>query len=140
MFWDKGLDDLAWRAGGGDKYRSAHRCVGYWTRLNPGYVVRVLDDTTAAELSPSYRALGLRHLPVQLRSDVLRLELLSLYGGVWADVTACPLQPLDSFVPEFTAPNGFFAWHGPWCAPAFAISRVHAYVHFTCMRMCMCNL
>ena len=44
-----------------------------------------------------------------MMADVLRLDLLSRYGGVWADVTTCPVQPLDSYVSKMTADVGFFA-------------------------------
>jgi len=124
MFWDKGLDDLTAKAhaeeGEVGKYRFAIWCVSYWQRLNPQHEVRVLDDVAAAALSPSYRALKKRHLLVQTLSDVLRLELLSLYGGVWCDITTCPTTPLDEIIARTDVQtNGFFAWHGPWYTTEF---------------------
>jgi hypothetical protein len=32
-------------------------------------------------------------------SDMLRVYVLAHYGGVWADVSVLPLQPLDDFLP-----------------------------------------
>lgn len=49
-----------------------------------------------------------------MRGQVLRLELLSLYGGIWVDVTSCPIKPLDDFVLKLLGTTGFFAWHGPY--------------------------
>jgi len=42
-------------------------------------------------------------------ADVLRIDLLSRYGGVWADVTTCPVQPIDSYIGDKTKDVGFFA-------------------------------
>jgi hypothetical protein len=80
MFWAQGVEDLYALRDSGGKYRYAYHCIQYWQRLNQGYEVRLLDDLAASELSPSYRALKDRQLPLQLRADVLRLDLLSLYG------------------------------------------------------------
>ena len=113
MYWQQGEDHLKARPAG-SWYSYGHRCVDYWRRLNPGYELRLLNDTSASQLSPAYRALKRRNLPVQLMSDMLRLELLSLYGGVWADVMACPLAPLNDFAAEMTAPVGFFAYKGDY--------------------------
>ena len=109
IYWKQGISNL--KAAGG-KYRFAFRCVQYWQRLNPHHDVRVLNHSVAADLSPSYRAAIERNQQIQLASDVLRLELLSLYGGTWTDATVCPVQPLAAFVPELLAAGGFFAWHG----------------------------
>lgn len=87
----------------------ASRCSDYWRRLNPTYEHRLLDESSAAKLSPAFAALIGRNLDFALMADVLRLDLLSRYGGVWADVTTCPVQPLDSYVPKMTADVGFFA-------------------------------
>ena len=120
MFWERGWTHLRWlgKPSKINKYSWAARCVDYWARLNPGYTVRVLNSSSAAALSPSYRDFRARNFGIPLLSDVLRLELLSTHGGVWADVTTCPVQPLDSFASNFTAANGFFAWHGPRTAGA----------------------
>ena len=115
MFWEQGWNHLVHvesrRAHG--KFSQAARCVEYWRRLNPDYTVHVLNSSSAAAMSPSYRDFRARNLGVPLQSDVLRLEVLSTHGGVWADVKTCPVQPLDWFASNFSAANGFFAWHGP---------------------------
>lgn len=112
MFWDKGEADL--RSHGdrhGSKYSLAWKCYTYWRALNPDLQIHLLDKETASAWSPEYRNLLDRDLPVQLMADVLRLDLLSLYGGVWTDVTVCPLHPLVGRLLDGTA--DFFMWHGP---------------------------
>mmetsp|Transcript_64365 Transcript_64365/g.199332 ORF Transcript_64365/g.199332 Transcript_64365/m.199332 type:complete len:254 (-) Transcript_64365:52-813(-) len=48
-------------------------------------------------------------IPPAAESDLLRLLLLTLYGGVWADSTMLCRRPLDSWLPE-SAASGFFAF------------------------------
>ena len=112
QYWGQGpqhLQSLSRRTGETwEKYSMGHRCAQYWKRLNPTYEHRLLNETTALELSPAFAALEGRSLDFALKSDVLRLDLLSRYGGVWADVTTCPVQPLDSYASEKAAKVGFF--------------------------------
>lgn len=148
MFWEQGIDDLEAlsdlrtvasdaRSDGPDPntkaaqpgaqgtarrpgtYRYVYKCFTYWQRLNPGHDVRLLDDDSAAALSPAYSALKRRRLPVQLLADVLRLELLSLFGGVWVDTTTCPTKPLDDFLTPLVSANGFFAFRGHYATDEF---------------------
>jgi tetratricopeptide (TPR) repeat protein len=43
-------------------------------------------------------------------SDLLRLELLSSYGGVWMDATCLPRVRLLGMLPDLLRPSGFFAF------------------------------
>ena len=97
MFWDKGIDDLRRQASAA--YKRDYECVLGWRLLNPTWTVRVLDDATARALSPHYRREAERgFVSIQAQSDVLRVSLLSRYGGVWADISLCPVKPLDDFL------------------------------------------
>jgi hypothetical protein len=111
MFWDKGEKHLKAQTEG-KWYGHGHRCVNYWKRLNPKYEVVLLDDIQAASLSPAYKAMKPRGLHVKLMTDVLRLDLLSLYGGVWADVLTCPVTPLKDYLDDMIEPAGFFTFKG----------------------------
>lgn len=102
LFWAQGIDsapDLVKRA------------VDSWFRLNPTWTIRVLDfgsvpkwaDLPAAETFPR----------IQSYSDLLRLELLDQYGGVWADATCLCSSPLDRWLPQVTGAEQFFAFRGP---------------------------
>ena len=114
MFWAQGWSDLKSQKG---KYAADRACVSAWMRLYPGpesgWEVRLLDDDDAKLLSPRYA--GIRDHPhagrigLPLASDALRLDLLSRYGGVWADTSVCPFQRLESWVPEaLDAREGLF--------------------------------
>ena len=45
-----------------------------------------------------------------LLADLLRTELLSRYGGVWADTSLVPIQPLDNWLHTVVAPAGFWGF------------------------------
>lgn len=45
-------------------------------------------------------------------SDLIRVNLLSQHGGVWADATCLCRKPLDVWLPEL-AQTGFFAFSNP---------------------------
>lgn len=56
------------------------------------------------------------------RSDILRLTLMAMHGGVWADATYFNFIPLDQWVYEAVGPIGFWSYHGErslmGCLPA----------------------
>lgn len=55
----------------------------------------------------SYATLSRNH-----RADLLRLDLLTKHGGVWADATTFCMQPLDDWLPP-NLESGFFAFCRP---------------------------
>jgi hypothetical protein len=104
MYWDKGVAHAP---------KVVQTCIRSWRLQNPEYEVRVLDDSTVgawvdlAALLPHYRELA-----VQKRSNLLRLELLRRYGGVWADATCYSAIPLREWIPA-ELPEGFLAKANP---------------------------
>jgi hypothetical protein len=118
LFWNTGRAGLATLAAAQPtgKYSVDHLCVRAWqtTPMNPGWQVHVLDDETAKGFAPRWAALMAtdtdgRLLPSH-SSDVLRLELLSRYGGVWADTSVFPQRPLEEWLPlYFSHAGGFYA-------------------------------
>ena len=51
-------------------------------------------------------------------SDLLRLELLSSYGGVWLDATCLPRRRVLDLLPRLLPPSGFFAFTVRHARPA----------------------
>lgn len=89
-------------------------CAQTWRRLNPGWTVRLLDRAALADVLPddALAHVAGKTLEPEAWSDVVRLELLARYGGVWVDATVYCLRPLDEWLPpRLTA--GFFAFERP---------------------------
>jgi len=101
MFWHSGLEGAP---------RVVHLAKLSWEKLNPDYEVRFLDHQSLEH----YVDLGAlipdwQRLPIQKQANLLRLELLRIHGGVWADATLVCLQPLQSWLPRILD-SGFFAF------------------------------
>ena len=88
------------------------KCIGLWRDLNPDWQVNVLSNETIADYVPEYIDI-IKSSPertYQAKSDLLRLLLLSKYGGVWVDATVYPTQPLSEFYDAIVNKTGFFAY------------------------------
>lgn len=81
------------------------RLMQSWPALNPGWTIHLLDDNRAQILlnqhfpPPVLAAYQRIREPAQ-RADMLRLALLALHGGVYADSDDRCLRPLTAFLPE----------------------------------------
>lgn len=88
-------------------------CIDSWVKENPDWEVIVLDKHNIGR----YISLDLQHdklvnLSLTTQSDLIRLNLLSEYGGIWADATTFCMRPLDDWIYDSTA-SGFFAFNNP---------------------------
>jgi hypothetical protein len=93
------------------------RCIESWQRHNPGWELRILDDTGLAntvDMSdfPDF-------LPRRVFADLLRTRLLKRYGGVWVDATVYCHRPLDDWLP-LLAMTGCFTLDRPGPDRAFS--------------------
>lgn len=103
MLWFQGLDQAP---------EGIRRCIRSWQEKNPGWDVTVLSEDTLGpwvsdELLDDRR---LDALTLTKRSSLIRLNLLSRHGGVWADASTYCRVPLDSWIDACVAPAGFFAF------------------------------
>ena len=74
-------------------------CLSSWKVKNPEYELRVLDSSSLGNWTDIHRKVPhWGELPVQKRSNLLRLDLLEKYGGVWVDATLYCLQPLSKWL------------------------------------------
>eukprot|EP00928_Gymnodinium_smaydae_P039485 TRINITY_DN2696_c0_g1_i2.p1 TRINITY_DN2696_c0_g1~~TRINITY_DN2696_c0_g1_i2.p1 ORF type:complete len:396 (+),score=94.74 TRINITY_DN2696_c0_g1_i2:87-1274(+) len=109
---------------GWDKAPELHRrCLESWRLYNQGWEVRPIARSDLPRLLgdflPKYEKLryamnpleefGGCWIPPAAESDLLRVLLLHIYGGIWADSTMLCRRPLDEWLPEAAA-NGFFAY------------------------------
>ncbi len=105
MCWFQGLESAP------DLVR---RCHESWVVHNPGWRVRMLDARDLSGLglrdygAPSLAGQSANHI-----ADLVRLDLLAAFGGIWADATCYCMRPLDDWLPEAAASSGFFAFSQP---------------------------
>lgn len=81
--------------------------VKSWRDFNPGWTVNFITSDTVNEHVTIYSPDTPRK--IQWHADVIRVALLSKYGGVWADATSLCLKPLDDWLPQLLE-TGFFAF------------------------------
>ncbi|KAI9222360.1 nucleotide-diphospho-sugar transferase [Blastocladiella britannica] len=79
----------------------AQECVDGWQIKNPSATVLVWTDAdTNAFVQlhfPAWWPVYSRLPRNVMKVDIVRNMLLAVYGGVWADIDACPLRPLSDW-------------------------------------------
>jgi len=102
---------IYWGQGEAAAPELVRRCIASWRLHNPGWEIRVLDATSAAELVDLSDIAA--ELPFRFKANALRLRLLERFGGVWADATCYCHRPLDDWMPLLGGLTGFFAFAAP---------------------------
>lgn len=100
MYWDKGWDTAP---------ALCKLALDSWRMRNPTWDVRFLDRDRALSLTNLPEAIVAKNLRPAHLADMIRLELLAQYGGVWADMTTFCEVPLDEWLQQ-AMPFGFFAF------------------------------
>ncbi len=72
-------------------------CVQKVRELNPAFEVLLLNASTLKEYLPDF-TIKFQGLPLANKSDLIRLELLHRYGGIWIDATTIFFEDLNRFV------------------------------------------
>ncbi len=90
------------------------RSVQSWHQQNPEFEVTFLCDENLEQIlgfnfNTTFR-LATVNLGLAMKADILRLYLLSKYGGVWVDTTTFCLKPLSHWLPEATKDTHFFTF------------------------------
>lgn len=106
MLWSQGWDDAP---------KVALSSLASWKDNNPGWTVRALNKQSALEVfgSDIPDTLLREDLPIEAYSDVLRIELLARFGGLWVDATTICAKPLNQWLPEYGYNRDFFAFSQP---------------------------
>lgn len=87
-------------------------CIKKWKLLNTDWEINILSYDTIEYYLPEFHKI-INNSPkriIQHKSDLLRLLLLSKYGGVWVDSSVYPMQPLSSFYNRVVNDTGFFTY------------------------------
>jgi hypothetical protein len=88
------------------------KCADSWIARNPAWQVNLLTANVVEEMRIVPQFYSGLNLTLTALSDVLRIHLLSRYGGVWVDATVWCVRPLDEWL-EAVLPHGFFAYAKP---------------------------
>lgn len=85
-----------------------------WQRFNPDWRIHTLSLSDLTNFLPTATLEQLKagSMPPEAASDIVRLELLHRYGGVWADATTICTRSLDDWLPARMT-SGFFAFDRP---------------------------
>ena len=98
---------MYWHQGEANAPYLVEQCIKSWKLRNPNWDIRVLDNQSILKwvnLEPFKSKLG---MAIQMFSDLARLELLRVYGGVWADATLYCTRSLDEWLPNYIVDNFF---------------------------------
>ena len=77
-------------------------CMDSWSYWNPDYLVILLNKKNVNDYIPKVNVLNLRRssdFPARL-SDLIRINILKKYGGLWTDATNLATMSFDLFVKE----------------------------------------
>lgn len=104
MLWLQGLSQAPY---------VVRKCHESWLERNPAWEVTLLDEHgVEGYASVDYRIGNLPNLRSQHKADLMRLDLLARYGGVWVDSTCFCVRPLEEWLPPLMR-SGFFAFAQP---------------------------
>ncbi len=104
IYWDKGEKNAPF---------IIKKCIESWRSNNKKWDVRLIDKETISNfIDIEVAKEKFDRLSIQIQSDVIRISLLKIYGGVWVDASAyCP-KSLDSWLYDI-CDSGFFMFSNP---------------------------
>jgi len=90
------------------------KCLASWRENNPGWKIVFLEEQNLKEYIDTKEIIGGNdsYVSRQALSDIIRINLLKKYGGVWVDSTCFCCNPLDDWLDSYMN-NGFFAFDRP---------------------------
>ena len=105
MFWDQGLSDSP---------EIVKSCYRSWVSQNPDWEVIFIDSSSIYSFFDAKAIIGKNEANIDSvkKSNLLRMNLLSKYGGVWADATCFCSGPLSAWLYNY-AKDGFFVFRDP---------------------------
>ena len=102
IFWDKGWANAP---------KICKLCLDSWKIYNPTWKIHILDKQNIYNYLPKQFLDELwTKNQIQTQSDILRLNLLKKYGGIWVDATLYCNQSLDDWIYEYLNTTNFFVF------------------------------
>lgn len=103
---------IFWAQGWHNAPSQSQLCLDSWIRENPDWTIRALDDESIQSYVDLGGLLCGKHVELAARSDILRLDLLARYGGVWVDASTYCSRALSEWL-LLLMQSGFFAFAKP---------------------------
>lgn len=92
------------------------KCISSWYLHNPDYVINVIEYKTISKFVGYQEAYKIKHWKfidsVQRVSDLVRLSVLSKYGGIWLDASCVMYENLN-WVNEFSDDKNVIMYYIP---------------------------
>lgn len=85
---------IIWTFWEGDKSRCGEACQGSWKAHQADFAINILTPESLRKFLPDFPSIS-DGIPVQLKSDLVRLMLLERYGGVWIDYSTVLTEPVN---------------------------------------------
>lgn len=90
---------IFWYQGWNNAPQIIKHCKDSWIYKNPDWEVKLLDkDSISSFIEIEGFKCLFKNLSIAHMSDLLRLELLEKYGGVWVDASLFCILPLNSWI------------------------------------------
>jgi len=71
------------------------KCIDSWKKYNPDYEVRIVNsETLKTYIDVDLKSIKWNDSPAR-ESDIIRLNILAEYGGVWSDATIFMTEPMN---------------------------------------------
>jgi hypothetical protein len=100
---------ILWFQGFDEAPEVVKKCANSWKIYNPDWDIILLDDNN---INYYINLKNYNKFNKTAQSDVIRILLLKLYGGLWVDATTFCNQSLNDWLPNYIN-QGFFAFNKP---------------------------
>ena len=127
MLWFQGIENAPY---------IVKKCLASWKRNNPSWTIIFLDKNNIKEYidTSSIVANNKQYITKTSLSDIVRINLLNKYGGIWVDATVYCMKPLEDWLSNYIS-AGFFMFRPPLksypISSWFIVSNKNSYITST---------
>ena len=100
---------ITWLQGFENAPYLVNECLASWKCLNPSWKVHEIDNCNLKEWLPDLEEIEVFRASY---SDIIRINLLNKYGGLWVDATTFCNKSLDLWLDKYVQ-YGFFCFSNP---------------------------
>lgn len=88
------------------------KCLESWKFYNPTWEITEMDKNNLYEFLPDLDKFENYNISHAAYSDIIRINLLNRFGGLWVDATTFCNKSLDEWLDNYLV-NGFFCFSNP---------------------------